>query len=75
MKKSSEIPPAPAVKSRPPLPFLKLAGLASLLLASLLAGCQPPPPAAPLPTAPAQLTHLPLSVSPACSGSFVSHRL
>ncbi|MFM7174034.1 MAG: CRTAC1 family protein [Caldilinea sp.] len=75
MKKSSEIPPAPAVKSRPPLPFLKLAGLASLLLASLLAGCQPPPPAAPLPTAPAQLTHLPLSGSPACSGSFVPHRL
>jgi hypothetical protein len=54
---------------------LKLAGLASLLLASLLAGCQPPPPAAPLPTAPAQLTHLPLSGSPACSGSFVPHRL
>ena len=64
------------MKSRSPLPFLKLAGLASLLLASLLAGCQPaPPPAAPLPTAPAQLTHLPLSGNPVCSGSFVSHRL
>ena len=63
------------MKCRPPLPFLQLAGLASLLLASLLAGCQPPPPAAPPAAAPAQMTHLPLSGNPACSGSFVPHRL